>query len=103
MGLMERIVGNERAITPNIGVHQFSAVIGEWERGRATRAQVITTLGLRPEDEVDLDALIAVVQSMGPQERFKFRTEIHDVLMLAEDRHLQIYETVAEVRARLGI
>lgn len=101
MALIERLMGKDRIANPRIHVHSFIAAMGEWERGRTNRAQIVASFGLRPEDEIDLDALISQASGMSPAERFKFRTELHDVLLLAEDE--VGYTTAAMVRARLGI
>jgi hypothetical protein len=72
MGLVERLMGTE---LPKIPWHQFSACMGEWERGKMTRAQVLTGLAqisrnqdetnsphpLTAPEEAELDALFAKI------------------------------------------
>lgn len=101
MPLIERLLGDDRIDHPKIPVYYFAAAVGEWARGRTTRTQIIQTFGLRAEDEADLDALVAKVQGMSVEERFKYRTELLDVLALAEGGIA--YTTPAQIRARLGI
>jgi hypothetical protein len=45
-------------------VHQFMAALGELERGKMTRAQVISAFGITQAEETELDALIAKVRTV---------------------------------------
>lgn len=56
MGLYDRLCHAE---IPNIAVHYFMAALGELERGKMTRAQVISAFAIQPAEEADLDALVA--------------------------------------------
>lgn len=58
MGLIERLVGVE---LPKIAAHQFTAALGEQQRGKMTRAQVISAFGIAVGDEPDLDLVIAKI------------------------------------------
>jgi hypothetical protein len=58
MGLLERLIGLE---LPKIPAHQFTAALGEGERGKTTRAEIITFFGIQPAEEADLDAIIAKI------------------------------------------
>lgn len=99
MALIERLTGAEREL--KIHVLAFVAALGEWARGRATRTDIVQAFGLRPVDEVDLDLIVGLVTSMPVEERFKFRTELLDILLLAEDG--TGYQSATAVRNRLGI
>lgn len=60
--MWERITGEESGqATPKIRVHAFMAALGEWERGRMTRAQVIAAFALTAQDEADLDELFGKI------------------------------------------
>ena len=58
MGLIERMIGIE---APRIAAHQFTAALGEGERGKTTRAEIIAFFGIQPAEEADLDAIIAKI------------------------------------------
>lgn len=58
MNLIARLIGTE---DPKLAVHQFTAALGEWERGKMTRAQVIANFGIDVTEEADLDALKAKI------------------------------------------
>lgn len=98
MGLVERLMGwqptGEDLI--KIPVHQFTAAMAEWNRGFTNKAQIVALFSLRPEDEVDADALIAQFAATNIT-----RQEFHDILLLAEIR--AGYDTPTKVRNRLGI
>jgi hypothetical protein len=55
MGLYERLLGLEQ---PRLSVHLFSGLIGEWERGFMTGAEVSQQLGLSPAEEAEAITLI---------------------------------------------
>lgn len=64
-GLIERLCKTEPSPNGvNSHVHQFKAALGELERGKATRAQVIAAFGVTPAEEPELDAIIAKVRSV---------------------------------------
>ena len=54
MSLIERLIGTEE---PKLPVHQLMSALGEWERGKMTRAQVISGFGLTTPEEAELDAI----------------------------------------------
>lgn len=97
MALVERLLGTEKKIP----VHSFMAAMGELQRGEVTRVQVIAAFELDTSATAQLDVLIAHVQAMPAAERFKFRTELHDVLLLAEDG--LAYNTPAALVGRLAL
>jgi hypothetical protein len=56
VALFPRLIGLE---APKIPVHAFMADLGEWERGKRTRQNVIDAFGVAQAEEADLDALAA--------------------------------------------
>jgi hypothetical protein len=60
VGLYERLIGPDPAKIP---VHNFMAALGEFERGKVTRAQVITAFELSGAEGTELDALTALVRT----------------------------------------
>lgn len=58
MALIDRLIGIE---LPKIPAHQFTAALGEWERGKTTRAEVIAFFGIAVAEEADLDAIKAKI------------------------------------------
>lgn len=84
-----------------IPVHQFMAIMGELERGQVTRNQIVNKLALDTEGQNELDALISVLDGKVGIEKFKFVSEVHDVLLLGEAGYL--YTDKESLRTRLGI
>jgi hypothetical protein len=60
MGLYERLIGTAG---PKIHVHTFMAALGEIERGKMSRAQIIAGFGLSASEETELDTLTAKVRT----------------------------------------
>jgi hypothetical protein len=58
MGFYDRLFRTEQ---PTISVHPFMAALGELERGKMTRAQVISAFSIQPAEEAAFDALVARV------------------------------------------
>lgn len=59
MALYPRLLGAE---SPKISVHAIMAAVGEQERGKLTRAQVLAAFGITAQEEADYDALAAKVK-----------------------------------------
>lgn len=94
MGIYERMMQID---APNIPVHLFVAVVAEHAKGNMTNNQARTALNLSAAEGNEAIALSARVQ--GGQ---LTRTEVHDVLLIAWDKHPP-YDTVAAVKTRLGV
>lgn len=62
MALIDRLIIT--GDSSKIRVHPFMAAMGELERGKVTRQQVIDAFGLLAADEAELDALIGKVRSI---------------------------------------
>jgi hypothetical protein len=60
VALYDRLMG---LADPKLPVHQFMAALGEWERGKMTRAQVISAMTIQPTEEADLDTLANIVRT----------------------------------------
>jgi hypothetical protein len=58
MSLWDRLVPADET-TIKIPVHQFMACLGEWDRGKMTRAEIIAAFALSVSEETDLDNLKA--------------------------------------------
>lgn len=73
MSLYQRLLGAEK---PRIPVHSFIAALGELERGKITRAQVLVGLGIAADEEADFDAIVAKInpapESLAIGGRFAF-------------------------------
>lgn len=64
MGLYERLTQIDLGPTETpIHVHQFMAALGEFERNKMSRAQIMTAFGLSVAEGVELDALTAKVRT----------------------------------------
>ena len=61
MGLYDRLIGLE---SPGIGVHGFIGVLGELERGKLTRADVIAWYALTAAEQAELDTLTAKMRAL---------------------------------------
>lgn len=79
----------------------FFAAASEVERGALTSAQVKSFLEMTAADEVDWDALAALVTGTAAA-RLAVIQRIHAVFILAEGRYPG-YDTPANVRSKLGI
>ena len=104
MALYERLMGIDRNKIP---VHQFSAIIAEFARGRITgpEAQVImdavSGVPLDAGEKVEVTALVGTITGNATAKLARAK-EIDDVLMIAE-RNVAPYDTVAAVETRLGV
>ena len=58
MGLYERLCGTEE---PKLPIHQFMAALGEHDRGKMTRDQVVFAFSLSAAEQVELDTLIGKI------------------------------------------
>jgi hypothetical protein len=64
MGLYERLTGIDLADTAQkIHVHQFMAALGELDRGKVTRQQVVDGFGLTTGEGTELDTLTAKIRT----------------------------------------
>ncbi len=102
MALIERLMhDNSESESRWIPVHQFFAACSEIERGALTQAQVKNFLNMTPADEIDWNAMVALVTGVTAA-RLQVIQRFHAVFILAEDR-ITGYETPANVRSKLGI
>ena len=105
MGLVERLMHIDPDEDRSLAVHSFFAAAVEISTGNMTVAQLKSGLNTTPEDDVDLDAMIATVT--GSQANRLMQLErIHAVFILAEDSTsapIPGYDTPSNVRSKLGI
>jgi hypothetical protein len=109
MGLYERILRLEE---PKLPVHAFQSVAAEWARGNLTGAQANTIIGaltgvpLDATAVAEATALVATVPTgstaTNKADRALRLNEIDQVLLLA-DAKAPGYDTVAALKARLGV
>ena len=102
MALIERLMHDTSEPTTRwLSVHAFFAAASEIERGALTSAQVKTAMAMTAPDNVDFDALVALVTGAAAT-RLAVIQRMHAVFILAEDRYAG-YNTAAAVRSKLGI
>jgi len=105
MALYERLMG--QGPSPTIPVHQFSAIMAEFARGRVTGAQAQVAVA-EVSDGVPLDAgevaeaqaLLATISGSATAKLARAK-EIDDVLMLGG--LTTAYGTASLVKTRLGV
>jgi hypothetical protein len=106
MALYSRLLGID-ATNPKIPLHGFSALMGEFARGRLTGAEaqagveLISGAPLTPGEVTEAQTLLATVTGTTAAKLLRAK-EIEDVVMLGENRVVQ-YDTAAEIQARLGV
>lgn len=87
-----------------IGVHSFFAAQLEVLQNNLTVAQVKAFLSMSPADEIDYDAMIAlVVAAPTLEEKHLLTQQFHSIFLLGELRVSGQYDTPADVRAKIGI
>ena len=84
-----------------LAVHDVYAASMEMAVGRLTVAQFKAAINSTPEDNVDIDALVASIPSVAATRAIRIH-EIHAIFILAE-RRFQSYNTPALIRTKLGI
>lgn len=104
MALVERLMHDASESDSRwMSVHLFFAACLAIEQGIYTVAQVKSYYQMTAADEVDFDALIALMPGAGqPGPRALFIEKIHAAFILAENK-TPLFSTPSEVRARLGI
>lgn len=115
MALVERIMSWGRdpgdtappAFEPEnrwVPVHSFFAAQLEVLQGNLTVAQVKAFLSMTAADEVDYDAMVALVTAAPTlEEKHLVVQQTHSIFILAEDRVSGLYDTPADVRSKIGI
>ncbi len=98
--LYDRLFEPEEGET-NIAVHYFRAALGDYTMGHTTRAEIVNYWSLDTEAQVDLDVLLAKIDSSANLGKAVFLLELHDVLMITEAGAK--YQTKASFRTRLGL
>lgn len=98
MGLYERWTDSDEDHA-RIPVHTFAAALRELTRGAVTKAQIVAAFSLTPEDETELDAIIATYQAL-PTSTAQGRAvvKLHDVMILCETG----FYTKAKAKTELG-
>lgn len=76
MALIDRLLASDNT---KIHVHPFMSAMGEWERGKMTRQEVIDAFGLLAGDLTELDALNAKVRSVQDAYPFSGRVTLTNV------------------------
>ena len=99
MALFHRIARTEGFV--KIPVHQFSAALREYIRGRVTRAQIIAAFNLAASDLPGLDTFLTRIDGATAAQKIAIGSAIDDVCMLAEGR--QVYSTETEWNTRVGL
>lgn len=63
MSLYSRLLGIDvTEESPKIHAHGFASAMGEFERGLATRAQLLAAFGIAPAEEADFDTLAGKIK-----------------------------------------
>lgn len=102
MALIERLMHDSSEPESRwIAVHLFFAAASEVERGALTQTQVKNFLNMTAADEVDWNALVALVTGAAAA-KLAIIQRIHAVFILAENR-ITGYDTPGAVRSKLGI
>jgi len=83
MALIDRLKPD--ADDDKISSHVFSAVVYLWNRGKITRAEVISKLGLLTADEVQLDALDSTYQALPPPHQIAHHGLIESCVIALEE------------------
>lgn len=99
MALFHRIAKTDGFV--KIPLHQFSAAIREYIRGRMTRAEIIAAFELGAADLPGLDILLTRIDGATAAQKIGIGTAIDDVFMLCEGRHK--YSTETEWNTRVGL
>lgn len=102
MPLIDRLARNDPQ--PPEGVfhianHVFSAALWFLSKGDLTRAQIVTGLELRAEDEPQLDEIIAFYQTLNATQKTEFHSRIEGAGMLLEGSFI----TRAKYKTLLGM
>ena len=79
--------------------HAFSASVYLWGQGIATRVQVVTKLGLLPEDEIQLDQMAAHYASLTTAKKDAFHGKLEALGVLLEGNYI----TPAFYKTQLGL
>ena len=83
MAIYERVINQEGF--PGLDPQVFGAAIAELARGAVTKQQVVDTFFLTTDDEVELDAIIAVYQGLGTDlEKAAYVLKVRDVFLLSD-------------------
>lgn len=94
MGLYERMLKLEE---PGISLHALPAIMGEFTRGRVTGVQIATLLGL---DAIARTEAATLAARFGAGLTVQ---EFHDICLIAGNKAIPAYKTVAALKARLGV
>lgn len=87
-----------------VAVHSFFAAQLEVLGGNLTPAQVKAFLSMTPADEVDYDAMVALVVALPTlEEKHLLTQQFHSIFILGEQRVSGQYDTPADVRTKIGI
>lgn len=103
MALIDRLMG---LAEPKLPVHDFFAANQQRMAGQLTRAEVIAMFALDAAGIAEYDALAALAPTgstaVNKADKALFLEAIHSILILSEGRYIG-FQTVAEVKVRLGI
>lgn len=111
MGLYERLLGIDEA-NPKIPIHSFQAITAQWAKGGMTVAQaragidLVSGAVLTAAEEAEVQTLVNSVPTGSTTANQAARAlrmaEIDQVLLLA-DAKVPPFDTVAGIKARLGV
>lgn len=96
--LFDRIFDDDET---KIAIHSFRAALGDYSTGDTTRTEIVNYWTLDSEAQIDLDVLLAAIDSKTDLQKAQFLLELHDVLMIAEEGAK--YTTKATFKVRLGL
>jgi hypothetical protein len=111
MPLYDRLIGFDDGGNPvdnRIPGHYFTAILGEFARGRLTGAQAqaavteVSGAALDPAGVTEAQSLLASVTGTAVAKLARAK-EIEDVVMMAQRGRVAGYRTPAEVKLRLGV
>lgn len=103
MGIYERLMG---LAEPKLSVHSFMAAMQEYMLNNMTGTQATAAFGLSTAEQTEAlalrDRLLTESSASSNLQRRLKAIELENVLVLAETQTAP-YETVAAVKARLGV
>jgi hypothetical protein len=111
MALIERLMrwgkfpGETTGAEPEsrwLQVHDFYAASMEMAAGRLTVQQFKNAIESTPEDDADIDSLVASIPSLAGTRAIRIH-EMHAIFLLAEERYGGGYDTPSDVRTKLGL
>ena len=85
MALIDRIAQTHPDQTKHLAAHTMSAVLYLYSIGSATRAQIISGLGLDTEDEPQLDMVLTHIDGLTANQKLAFHGKIEALNILLQE------------------